>query len=182
MNKNIFVIILALTAPLAVFAVPVIATSTRKIPVTFSAIVTRDQDPIPWPSGDVIHGRKGTLDFDNCVITGDDITLEGGVGVKTYDYDINVKGVELTPGPPLAINGKGVLRYSLVIDFGDGTFEGKHELRGEFKVFDSGYVHPYNCFGYAVYRGTGDYLGWTWVMSDVTINGVPQFEAYILIP
>jgi len=181
MSKKILVITVALLA-VAMLATPVIAISPKKIAVTFYADVSLGPFPYWWLRGDVIHGRDGTLNFDNCILTGDGITLDGGVGLKTYDYNINVNGIEPTPGPPLAITGKGVLRYSLVIDFGDGTFEGNHELRGEFKVFDSGYVHPYNCFGHAVYHGTGDYLGWTWVMSDLTINGVPQFEAYILIP
>jgi hypothetical protein len=183
MSQKVLMTVLALTAATVMLATPVTAISPKKIAVTFYADVSLGQFPDWWLGGDVIHGRDGTLDFDNCILMGDGINLICGSGTKTYDYDLNVKGVEPTPGPPLAIYGEGVLHYTLVIDFGDGnTFEGNHELRGEFKVFDSGYVHPWNSFGQAVYRGTGDYLGWTWVMSDVTINGVPQFEAYMLIP
>ena len=184
MNKKVLMMIFALTTAMAMLTTQVMAISPKKVAVTFDADVSLGQFPDWWLRGDIIHGRDGTLIFENCEVTGMDVNLAGGSGgVKTYDYDINVKGVEPTPGLPIFIFGEGVLHYSLVIDFGEGnTFQGNHELRGEFKVFDSGYVHPWNCFGYAVYRGTGDYHGWTWVMSDVTINGIPQFEAYMLIP
>lgn len=181
MNKKILAIGVALMA-VAMLATPVTACWLNKIPVTFDSDIIMGQFPDWWLRGNVIHGIDGTLIYENCILTGDGITLDDGAGLSTYNYHINVKGVEPTPGPPQFIFGKGVLHYKLEIAFDGGTFKGNQWVVGEFKVFDSGFVLPWNSHGFAVLRGTGAYRGWKWVFSDVTINGVPQFEAYMLIP
>ena len=183
MNRNVFLIFMVLMSA-SMSTIPVMANSPNKIAVTFvSDPAIRIRLPDWILSGDVQHGRNGILVWENCILTGDDINLVGGVLLKTCNYDINVKGVE--PSPPPAPNfrfGKGVAHYKIEIVFADGTFEGNHMVSGEFRVMNKGPALPWNTDGYAVYHGTGVYRGWTWVTSDVTVNGVPQFQSYMLIP
>jgi len=182
MNKKVLLIGVALIS-IAMLTTLVMADSPNKIEVNFDGDFSGGQFPDWWLRGDVQHGRNGIMVWENCILTGSGINLVVGRLVKTYNYDINVKGVEPTiPPPPNFRFGKGVLHYKVEVVFEDGTFVGNHMISGEFKVMNSGFVLPWNSDGYAVYHGTGDYLGWTWVMSDVTVNGAPQFEAYILIP
>jgi hypothetical protein len=183
MNKKISGICVVLMAA-AMLVIPVMALSTKKIEVSFEpGPFFGDSFPDWEMRGDVQHGRNGIMGWEECDITGDGINLVDGTLTKTYDYDINMYGVEPTiPPPPNFRFGTGVLHYKVELVFDDGTFEGNHMVSGEFKVFNSGFVLPWNSDGYAVYHGTGAYLGWTWVMSDVTVNGVAQFEAYMQIP
>jgi hypothetical protein len=181
MNKKVLGIAVILMA-VAIFVTPVMAISPNKIEVSFEDGAFTGVFPDWELKGDVQHGRNGIMVWEDCDITGDNINLEGGILSKTYNYDINVQGVEPPTPPPNFRFGKGVLHYKTEIVFDDGTFEGNHMVSGEFKVFNSGFVLPWNSDGYAVYHGTGAYRGWKWVMSDVTINGVPQFEGYMLIP
>lgn len=182
MNKQVLGICIFLLAA-AALAIPVMGLSPNGIEVSFESGAFFGSFPDWEMRGDVQHGRNGIMGWEDCAITGDGINLVGGILTKTYNYDINVKGVEPTiPPPPNFRLGKGVLHYKVEILFDDGTFEGNHMISGGFKVFNSGFVLPWNSDGYAVYRGTGAYIGWTWVMSDVTVNGAPQFESYMLIP
>ena len=183
MNKKVLGVCVVLMA-VAMLAIPVMASATEKIEVSFeSGPFFGVCFPVWKMRGDVQHGRNGIMGWEDCDITGVGISLVDGTLTKTYDYDINVYGVEPTiPPPPNFRLGKGVLHYKGELEFDDGTFEGNHVITGEFQVFNSGFVLPYNSEGHAVYRGTGAYLGWTWVMSDVTVNGEAQFEAYMQIP
>ena len=181
MNKNVLGICVVLMCA-TMLTIPVMAISPNKIEVTLVA-GTYTHVPTDWElRGDVQHGRNGLMIWEDCVVTGDGIYLEGGTLTKTYNYDINVKGVEPTPTVKFRL-GKGVLHYKVEIVFEDGTFEGNHMISGQFRVRNSdGFVRPWNSDGYAVYHGTGAYLGWTWVLRDVTTDGSGIFESYMLIP
>ena len=167
---------------LGILTTPVLALPPNKIEVIMVA-GAYTHVPTDWElRGDVQHGRNGLMIWEDCIVTGDGIYLEGGVLTKTYNYDINVKGIEPTPTVKFRL-GKGVLHYEVEIVFEDGTFKGNHMVSGEFRVRNSdGFVRPWNSDGYAVYRGTGAYLGWTWVFRDVTTDGSGLFESYMLIP
>jgi len=179
MNKKILEFALALLF-LAMLLAPVIALPPSKIEVTVEAGAYSDAPPDWELRGNVAHGRNGLMMWEDCVVTGDGIHLEEGILTKTYSYDINVKD---SPFHPMRYMGKGVLHYEVEIVFDDGTFKGNHMVSGEFRVRKSdGFVLPWNSDGYAVYHGTGAYLGWTWILRDRTINGVAQFESYMLIP
>ena len=56
-------------------------------------------------------------------------------------------------------------------------------ISGEFRVRNvDGFARPWNSDGYAVYHGTGDYVGWTLMFRDISTGGSGIFESYILIP
>jgi hypothetical protein len=182
MNRNVFLIFMVLMSA-SMLTIPVMALSPNKIEASFEAGTFTGSFPDFEIRGDIQHGRNGIMVWEDCSITGDDINLVGGTLSKTYSYDINVKGVEPTPPPPMIPRyGKGVLHYTVEVVFEDGTFVGNHMVSGEFKLNPYGYANPWNSDGYAVYHGTGAYLGWIWVTSDVTVYGEPQFESYMLIP
>ena len=183
MKNKVLVLGLALLF-LAVLATPVMAKSSKKFEINFDSDPAKIIKHAEWVlKGDVQHGRNGIMVYENCIATVNGITMEDGTLTKTYSYDINVKGVEPTiPPPPNFRFGKGVLHFKCVTEFADGAFIGNHMISGEFKVMNSGFALPWNSDGYAVYHGTGAYLGWTWVLRDKTINGVAQFESYMLIP
>lgn len=181
MNKKVLGICAILLAA-ATLAIPVMASPPSKIEVTLVAGAYTHVPPDWELRGDVQHGRNGLMIWEDCIVAGDGIYLEGGVLTKTYNYDVNVKGVEPTPTVKFRM-GKGVLHYQVEIAFEDGTFEGNHMISGEFRVRNSdGFVRPWNSDGYAVYHGTGAYLGWTWVLRDVSTGGSGVFESYILMP
>ena len=169
---------------MATLTIPVMASSPNKMEINFDSDTATMIKHADWVMrGDVQHGRNGIMVYENCIVTVNGITLEDGTLTKTYSYDINVKGVERTiPPPPNFRFGKGVLHFKCVTEFPDGSFIGNHMISGEFKVMNSGFAFPWNSDGYAVYHGTGAYRGWTWVLKDKTVNGVAQFEAYMLIP
>jgi hypothetical protein len=179
MNKKVLGICVILLAA-DTLSIPVMASSPNKIEVTLTTGAYSDVTQDWELRGNVAHGRNGLMIWEDCVVTGDGIYLEGGILTKTYSYDINVKD---SPPSPQRWIGKGVLHYEVEIVFQDGTFKGNHILSGEFRVRKSdGFVRPWNTIGYAVYYGTGTYLGWTWVLIDVSTNGEAVFESYILIP
>ena len=85
------------------------------------------------------------------------------------NYNVNLK------------NGHGAVHRTMVLTFPDGTFEGQHNQRGIFKMMGPTGAFPRLMDGttHAVFHGTGDYLGWTYVRTSET--GQPP-EAYMLIP
>ena len=90
--------------------------------------------------------------------------------LETYygDYNVNLE------------NGHGVIRRKMVITFDDGTFEGINIQHGIISMM--GGVFPRLTEGnvHAVFHGTGDYLGWTFVVTVEQPGSIR--EAYLLIP
>jgi len=179
LKKKILVIAITLMF-VAMLATPVIASSPNRIEITFDHGPYFEEESDWEKKGNVVHGRNGLMWWEDCVITGEGINLVGGTNYKTYSYDINVKN---SPPHPMRWLGNGVLHYEAEVVFDDGTFTGNHILSGEFRVRKSdGWVRPWNTRGYGVYHGTGAYLGWIWVTSDITTEGDAVFESYMLIP
>jgi hypothetical protein len=181
-KSKVLVIAVALLA-VAMLATPVMSISPNKIEVEFDGIITDASPPeLVWLHGDVQHGRNGWIFYEDCSIMGDGVNLVGGSMSQIADYDINVKGVEPTPPPPPIFRyGKGVMHYRLNLTFADGSFIGSNTLHGEFRVSPLDTAALWNGGSHALLRGTGAYAGWTWVFTAETVNGVADFEAYMII-
>ena len=168
----------------AMLTTPVMAISPNRIEVSLGQLsIVGSSPPDWWLHGDVQHGRNGWVLYDPVVLTGDGINLVGGSMLQIADYDINVKGVEPTPPPPpIPRYGKGVMHYRLNLTFADGSFIGSNTLHGEFMVSPIGTAMLRNGDSHALLRGTGAYAGWTWVFTGETVNGIVEFESYMIIP
>ncbi|MHA2231222.1 MAG: hypothetical protein ACXAB4_01855 [Candidatus Hodarchaeales archaeon] len=157
---------------LAMLATPVMATSPKKIPVT---ITTEDFVPSlatdVWTSGNVIHGRGAILQHLTFIIEGDGMPTLTGSSYSIQHFDVNT------------LNGHGSAKQKVTFTFPGGTFEGHRIRRGLFVMMGppGNKVIPIHVEGvmHAVFRGTGDYLGWTLVVTKPP--GEPR-EAYMLIP
>jgi hypothetical protein len=171
MNKTILIICMTLLA-VGILVTPVMATSPKKMPVTTDLSGAFFVPPPPtgvWTSGNVKHGRGFTGGWETYNITGIGMDDLNGTHQTTYgDYNINLK------------NGQGVIRRKMVITFDGGTFEGMNIqhgicvlMGGVFPMLTEGTVH-------AVFHGTGDYLGWTFVLTVKQPGSIR--EAYMLIP
>jgi len=156
----------------AMMVAPVLAVSPKKIPVTTQMSGSYWIPPPPtevWTSGNVQHGRGFTGGHLSYNITGEGMPDLNGSQTTYYgDYNVNLK------------NGHGVIRRKMVITFDGGTFEGNNiqhgiitMMGGVFPRLDEGTVH-------AVFHGTGDYLGWTFVVTVEQPGSIR--EAYMLIP
>ena len=192
MNKKVLGIALAVLF-LAIMAVPVVAVSPKKIPVTINPGSFDYTLPTEFwiTEGNVAHGRGDIMIREGFTITGEGISLTGTrTGYGKYNANLNNPGETVSrPFPPYQMPlGKGIRQWKIVIDLGDGnTFEGHMIARGTQWVVPSGpfagWSALYDGYQHAVLQGTGDYQGWTLVSDRARINGVTQpREAYMLIP
>ena len=171
MNKKALMLTASLLA-VAMLVTPVMSVSPKKIPVTIDRSDPWYIPPPPtkvWISGDVKHGRGFTGGWAHFNITGIGMDDLNGSMSCVGNYNVNLE------------NGHGAVHIKMVITFPGGTFEGQHNQRGIFNMMGPGGAFPALIDGttHAVFHGTGDYLGWTYVVTSET--GQPR-EAYMLIP
>ena len=171
MNKKVLLLTASLLA-LTMLVTPVMSESPKKIPVIIDQSGAWYIPPPPtdvWISGNVKHGRGFTGGWTSYNILGGDISLSGSMSC-VGKYNVNLK------------NGHGAVHRNMVLTFPGGTFEGQHNQRGIFAMMPPGVeAFPMVMDGatHAVFHGTDDYLGWTFVVRRAT--GEPP-EAYMLIP
>ncbi len=169
MKKEVLMLTLTLLA-VAMLATPAMSVSPKKIPVTVSrsgSYVDFPPSSRVWTRGNVRHCRGftgGWLTFD---FMGDDVSIPGSVETYYGSYNVNLK------------NGRGYVHRRMVLTLDDGgIFEGEHIQNG---IFSTGGMipMPIDVHIHVVFRGTGDYQGWTIVRTGQT--GEP-WESYLLIP
>jgi hypothetical protein len=169
-NRKILRISVALIF-VAMLVAPVLAKSPKKIPVTNPMSGSYWIPPPPeevWTSGNVQHGRGFTGGWASWGIEGDGVSLSGSLETYYGDYNVNLE------------NGHGIIRRKMVITFDGGTFEGNNIQHGIIQMM--GGVFPALVDGtvHAIFHGTGDYQGWTLVVTVEQPGSIR--EAYLLIP
>jgi hypothetical protein len=175
MNKKILIVAVALMT-LAMLSTPVLANSTKRVPVDAS-LSSSTSSTDHWLRGDVQHGMV-TISYGAASITGGDINLQDGTALQTVNYIVNVKGV-----PEGLREGKGVLHSRLEIIFNEGRFVGNEMQHGIFKVFPNQKVGLYTGSAHGLLRGTDNYRGWRLVFSFERIEGdTVNEEMYMFRP
>jgi len=169
MNKKVLGMTVFLLA-VAMLATPVMATAPEKIQVFFFGGSGVISPPEFWVSGNVQHGRGATVTYERFWIGMETtpVTWLRGPSLWTADYNVNLN------------KGAGVLKYKVIIELSDGTFEGNVIFHGEFTV-DGPFGKPVNCFMKGVLHGNGEYQGWRLDISGETINGVLTTEIYMFV-
>jgi hypothetical protein len=141
----------------------------KKIPVTF----TRG-NPIFGEIETCTKGNRYFVKAENAfgtfIVEGEGIYLEKQPSetLGTTYYAIN-----LDTGEGWAISFSN-------LNFDDGTFKGIVITRGVFGVLPSGQPFPLDVTQKGVWRGNGDYAGWTMVLEFTT--GDDPVEGYVLAP
>ncbi|MFC1487613.1 hypothetical protein ACFLRN_08015 [Thermoproteota archaeon] len=175
MNKNILVFSIVLTA-VALLITPVLANSAKRVLVDVDYGTTPSVPVSYWLKGNVQHGSL-TIPYTGFSIIGDGIDLQDGTAIQTSNYIVNVKGI-----PTGLRTGKGVLHNKLEITFSGGKFVGTNKMHGIFKVFPNQKLGLFTGSVHGVLHGTGDYLGWTLVLSGEANEGTYEHEEYMFRP
>ncbi len=167
MNKNV-IAVLAITLLMMFAAVaPVFAGSQKWVPVT----VTRAGSSSTFPTetwlteGNTLHARNGTSGFATFVIEGAGVDLHGHSHSK-FNFDINLN------------NGRGIWKWDITLYFSGGTFEGRVQVDGTYKIVNN---MPFSTDAVqsGTFHGTGNYQGWTFKIEVAPGNVV---TASMLIP
>jgi hypothetical protein len=114
------------------------------------------------------------------------VTIEGeDISLSAKNTGHGVYYLKLEEGEfPLTGEGKVIRKAEWTLT--DGTFKGFTCQQGSFLIFPSGPLagFPFLINGTvrSVFRGTGAYDGWKLVLTAETIDGVPDTEAYMLVP
>ncbi len=149
------------------------AETSKKIPIMFirtGTFFTLGTDV--WNTdGDTYHTRGSIAGYMNYTIVGPGIALVNGTSSAVVNQNWNIH------------IGLGEQRFDSEITFKGGTFEGGHNVRGNFTIYTSGtfagLLRGIDTVTKGVWHGTGAYLGWTLVMDTAT--GLPV-TGYLLIP
>ena len=173
MNKKILGIALTVFF-LTMMVAPAMAKGPKKIPVTMEmsgAYYNPPPTEAVWTSGNTKHGRGFTGGWEQWdIMIEEELFLAGSLETTYGSYNVNLK------------NGHGMIMRKMIITFDGGTFEGNNIQNGIIQMMGPTQAFPRLVDGtvHAVFHGTGDYLGWTIVVTVEQPGAIR--EAYLLIP
>ena len=180
--KKIAVVVLAFALLMMFSAIaPVMAASSKRIPVTFvraSPFLIKGEF---WVTeGDTFHSRGWGAGFNSYCVMGTGLSLVGGTS-GTYVANVNLK-------TGVVGEREGSQIWHSHLTFADGTFDGIIIAKGSFAIVSSGsfigYMSGVDTVVSAIWHGTGAYRGWTLTLDYETQAGVvpSPLMGYLLIP
>ena len=189
--KKAAVVFLALALLMMIFAVPVMAKTSKKITVTFTRTGSFLTTGNHWYSEDgAYHLRDTTIGFHTYAIAGQDVSYAGSSEGTMWGNLHNVQETT-TPSGAKAMVGEGGMTSASEIFFADGNFEGIIQSKGMFVIYPEtlpayarGYASLVNGEFRGVWHGTGIYTGQTLMLDYEVVNAVvpTPLTGTLLIP
>lgn len=171
------------TLPVAITLLVVVMVATSLVgPAQACRFNRRKKIPVTITRGNPIFGEietctkdnqyfvKAEIAFGTYIVEGEGIYLEkqpdGTLGTTYYAINLDT--------------GEGWAVSLSNLNFDGGTFKGIVITRGVFGILPFGLPFPLDVTQKGVWRGDGDYAGWTLVLEFTT--GDDPVEGYLLVP